>query len=125
MTVPKTTRKTVGKTATKVAAPARECTESREKRIVRDLAERIERRGRERFSVKSANIRKRLMEIMKSTWPHSSDETLTALAIQILNQTEPNDAAIFAEIRELNSDIVPSERPMMPCPYETDAEVGK
>lgn len=23
------------------------------------------------------------------------------------------------------SDIVPSERPMMPCPYETDAEVGK
>ena len=30
-----------------------------------------------------------------------------------------------SEIRELNSDIVPSERPMMPCPYETDAEVGK
>lgn len=120
MTTPKTTRKTTGKTAQKSTVPARECTESREKRIIRDLAERIERRGRERYTVKAANIRKRLMEVMESGWPHSNDETLTALAIRILNQTEPDDAAIFAEIRELNNDIVPSERPVAENPFNTE-----
>lgn len=99
--------------------------ESRERRIIIDLAQRIEQRGRERFAVKSANIRKRLMEVMESGWPHSSDQTLMRMAIGILTNAEPGEEEIFSEIRELNSDIVPSERPMMPCPYETDAEVEK
>lgn len=115
-----TARKTGGKTAPKAAAPARDCAETREKRIIRDLAERIERRGRERYTIKAANIRKRLLEVLESGWPHSSDETLTALAIRILNQTEPDDAAIFAEIRELNNDIVPSERPVAENPFNTE-----
>lgn len=91
--------------------------ESRERRIIIDLAQRIEQRGRERYAVKSANIRKRMMEVMESGWPHSCDKTLVKMAILILSETKPGEEEIFAEIRELNSDIVPSERPMVPCPY--------
>lgn len=90
----------------------------RRERIVRDLAKQIEQRGRECYEVKSRNIRARLMEVMKSGWPNSADVTLAQLAVKILLQEPPDEEAIFAEIRELNASIIPSERPAPPYPGE-------
>lgn len=90
----------------------------RRERIVRDLAKQIEQRGRERYEVKSRNIRARMMEVMKSGWPNSADVTLVQLAVKILLQESPDEEAIFAEIRELNASIIPSECPAPPYPGE-------
>ena len=90
----------------------------RRERIVRDLAKQIEQRGRERYEVKARNIRARLLDVMKSGWPNSSDVTLAELAVKILLQEAPDEDAIFAEVRELNAAIIPSECPAPPYPGE-------
>lgn len=90
----------------------------RRERIVRDLAKQIEQRGRERYEVKARNIRARMMDVMKSGWPNSSDVTLAELAVKILLQEPPDEDAIFAEVRELNAAIIPSECPAPPYPGE-------
>lgn len=85
-------------------------------KIVQDLAEKIEQRGRERFAIKAGNIRKRLIDVMKSAWPNSAEQTLEDLAVKVLRKTPPGEREIFAEIRELNSEIIPSECPLKPYP---------
>lgn len=72
-------------------------TETTREKIIRDLAERIERRAVERFAVKSENVKERLIDVMRSCWPNSGD-------------------AILAEVRELNKNIVPGETPTVPYP---------
>ena len=89
-----------------------------QQKIIRDLAHRIENRAAENYKVKAGNIRARLLEVMESAWPNSAPETLAALAVKILSNTDPDETAIMAEIRELNQSIVPSERKLKPCPFE-------
>lgn len=86
--------------------------------IITDLAERIEQNGREHFTVKAGNIRTRLIDVMRSGWPNSSDETLEKLAVKILKKSPPDRDAIFAEVRELNTFIAKSECPLRPYPGE-------
>ena len=90
-----------------------------QQKIIRDLAHRIESKAAENFKVKAGNIRQRLLEVMESAWPNSAEETLANLAVRILTQTDPDENAIMAEIRELNQSIVPSERNLKPCPMES------
>ncbi len=89
-----------------------------QQKIIRDLARRIESRAAEHYSVKAANVKARLLEVMESAWPNSSPETLAAVAVRILSGADPDETAIMAEIRELNQSIVPSERNLKPCPFE-------
>ena len=84
--------------------------------IIADLAEHIEQKGREHFIVKAGNIRKRIIDVMKSGWPNSNDDTLEKLAVKILKNAPPDRDAIFAEVRELNTFIAKSECPFVPYP---------
>lgn len=79
------------------------------RKIVRDLAKQIERRARERFKSKTEKVRECLLQTLNAYWPHSNDETLSLIGSAILNGSEPDETSIFAEIRELNLEIVPSE----------------
>ena len=89
-------------------------TETTREKIIRDLAERIERRAVERFAVKSENVKERLIDVMRSCWPNSGDATLAVIGARILSGGD--EIAILAEVRELNKNIVPGETPTVPYP---------
>lgn len=91
-------------------------TETTREKIIRDLAERIERRAVERFAVKSENVKKRLIDVMRSCWPNSGDATLAVIGARILSGGGADEIAILAEVRELNKNIVPGETPTVPYP---------
>lgn len=87
------------------------------RKIIFDLAHRIEQRGRERFAEKSENLRTRTLDVFRTSYPHSSDETLVKLAVASLLKTAPDEDVLLAEIRELNAGmIIASEREVVPCP---------
>lgn len=92
-------------------------------KTILDLAQRIEQRGRERFIEKSENLRTRILDIFRSHYPHSNDETLVKLALASLLEIKPDQDVVLAEIRELNIGmVVASEREVVPCPISEPGE---
>ena len=102
-------KKNTGKTP---EAPARE------KQIILDLACRIEERARERFLVKAGNIREQFFRTLATCWPNSAGGTLEKIAETILSGSAPGNTEILAEVRELNRDLLPGERPHAECPIK-------
>ena len=98
--------------------------ECRKAEIIRDLAERIERQAKEHFASRAEEIRESLMRTLRTAYPNSADETLTSLGVLILEHREIDENAIMAEVRELNSALVGSERPHQPYP-ENEVKDGK
>jgi transcriptional regulator with XRE-family HTH domain len=88
----------------------------RKAEIIRDLAERIERQATERFASRVDEIRESLMRTLRTAYPNSADDTLAHLGVLILERQEIDESAIMAEVRELNSSLVGSERTHQPYP---------
>ncbi len=86
------------------------------RKIIIDLAEKIEQRGRERFMEKSENLRNRILDMLRMSYPNSCDDTLIKIGLATLLKIEADEDVIFAEIRELNTGIIARERDVLPCP---------
>lgn len=93
-----------------------------EKKIIRDLAKRIQSQATQQFQIKKENIRERILSVMRSAWPNSNEETLLRMAATILsNEEEFTEECIFAEVREISSLIVPSQN-QVKNPFEEEGE---
>lgn len=93
-------------------------TETRERQIIRDLAERIEAQGRTRAKNNMVRLTARIMDIMRLEYPRTGDDKLR-LIVRSMFAGRPGvcEEMIMAEIRQLNGEIVPSEKPIPdnPC----------
>lgn len=88
----------------------------KKKKIIRDLAERIEKQAIARFASQVDSIREGLLRILRNSFYHSNDETLEKIGVLILSHGEIDETAIMAAVRECNSTLVASERDLMKYP---------
>ena len=91
---------------------------NRQRKIIINLAEQIEKRSRERFEEKSLNLRKQILDTLRLNYPHSGDDVLLKIGLTALTQKDADEDVIFAEIRELNTGIIANENDIVTvtCP---------
>ncbi len=89
-----------------------------EKNVIHDLAQQIEKEARKRATAKAKTLREHMLSELRGVYPRTADENLRIIAQAILRKdTRIPEEMIFAEIRELNQQIVPAECPIPRNPF--------